>query len=85
MYYVYVLYSQKLRKRYVGSTEDLRKRIKTHNNGKVHFTSRGVPWKIIYYEVFLNKKDAITEERFLKSGQGRERLKFLLGHTMKNI
>jgi hypothetical protein len=29
------------------------------------------------YEAFFNKKDALREERFLKSGKGRERIKRL--------
>lgn len=81
MYCVYVLYNKKLEKRYIGFTSDLRKRIKTHNDGKVSFTSKGVPWQLVYYEAFCNKSDAQEEERFLKSGKGRECLK----HLFKNF
>ena len=79
MYYVYILFSQKLNKRYIGSTSDIRKRINDHNCGKSSFSSRGIPWKLIYYEAFLNKKDALREEAFLKTGKGRERIKYLFG------
>jgi len=85
MYYVYILYSQKLKKKYIGYTENLKNRISQHNGGKVTFTSKGRPWQLIYYESFCNKLDAQEEERFLKSGQGRERLKFLLKNTFSNI
>ncbi len=78
MYYVYILHSEKLEKKYIGSTADLKLRMKEHNFGKSKFSSRGIPWKIIYYEAFLDKKDALREEKFLKTGKGRERLKFLL-------
>ncbi len=84
-YYVYVLFSDKLRKKYIGYTDNVNARIAEHNHGKVPFTSRGVPWKLVYYEAFKNKKDAIAEEKFLKSGKGRERLKFLLEYTMKEL
>lgn len=63
-------------------TDNLRLRIKQHNNGQTPFTRKGVPWQLIYYEAFINKKDAVGEERFLKTGRGRERLKFLLSGTM---
>jgi len=77
MYYVYILFSEKLNKRYIGSTDDLRDRIRRHNSKGSKFTSVGIPWRLIYYEGFLNKENALREERFLKTGKGRERLKFL--------
>jgi len=85
MFQVYILYSEKLKKRYIGSTEDVKRRLVEHNSGKVNFSSKGRPWKIIYVEIFTNKKDAINEERFLKTGKGRERLKYLLQNTIKKI
>jgi hypothetical protein len=36
------------------------------------------PWRLVYYEAFLSKTDARREELFLKSGKGRERIKYLL-------
>lgn len=85
MYYVYILWSDKLNKRYIGQTSDLRARMKEHNGKKVPFTSRGTPWQLIYYEAFHSKKDAMEEEHFLKSGKGRERMKLLLRNTMEKI
>ncbi len=83
MYYVYILYSVKLQKKYIGPTSDLKKRLHEHNTATTHFTSRGIPWQLIYYEAFQNKQDALEEEKFLKSGKGRERLKFLLKQTIE--
>jgi putative endonuclease len=77
MYYVYILYSKKLNNKYVGSTSDLKERIKRHNSGRSDFTSKGIPWKLIYYEAFISKADALKEESFLKTGKGRERIKLL--------
>ncbi|HRH23117.1 MAG TPA: GIY-YIG nuclease family protein [Candidatus Magasanikbacteria bacterium] len=82
MYYVYIIYSNKLKKKYIGYTEDLKNRVKQHNQRKVVFTSKGTPWQLIYYESFCNKLDAQEEERFLKTGKGRERLLFLLKNTI---
>ena len=83
MYYVYVIYSKKLNKLYKGSTDNLEVRVNAHNHRKVKATKSGIPWRLIYYEGFLNKKDAKREELFLKSGKGRERLKYLLEDTME--
>jgi len=85
MYYVYVLYSTTLKKRYVGLTNDLRRRFAEHNRGDSNFTNRGKPWKILYYEAFVNKKDAEREEIFLKMGKGRERLDIVLLTTMSRF
>ncbi len=78
MYYVYILYSKKTNKKYMGSTSNLKERVERHNSGKSNFTSKGIPWKLIYYEAFISEKDARIEEKFLKSGKGRERLKYIL-------
>jgi len=60
---------------YIGSTKDIRKRISSHNLGKNRSTSWGRPWKLIYYELGLNREDARAREKYLKSGMGRRYLK----------
>lgn len=82
MYYVYIIYSKKNEKLYRGSTQDLRERLRMHNRGDVQSTKVGVPWELIYYEAFASKSDARREELFLKSGKGRERIKYLLRGTL---
>lgn len=66
MYYVYVLKSQKPAFIYVGSTPDLDRRLREHNNKAVESTKCHVPLKLIYYEAFLDKRDAINREKKLK-------------------
>lgn len=77
MYYVYILKSEKNGKLYKGFTNDLKRRIKEHNSGHSTFTRNNGPWKLIYYEAFIYKEDAKREELFLKSGKGKERIKYL--------
>jgi len=83
MYYVYVLQSNKSLKLYKGCSSNLKKRLDKHNAGGVKSTKGGVPWKLIYYQGFLSKSDALREEKFLKSGKGRDRIKLLLKNTLK--
>ncbi|MDP3772237.1 MAG: GIY-YIG nuclease family protein [bacterium] len=66
-YYIYILYSLKDKRLYVGCTSNLSSRIKRHNNGAVDATKHRRPLEIIYYENFDNKVDAFNRERFLKS------------------
>ncbi len=70
MYYVYVLKSQKYKttKIYIGSTSDLVRRVKQHNNMENISTRYGIPWKLIYYEAFESKQDALNREKGLKTG-----------------
>lgn len=80
MHYVYILKSSINGDLYKGSTADLRNRICEHNSSKVRSTKSGVPWTLVYYEAFVSKKDARREELFLKTGKGRERIKYLFNN-----
>jgi putative endonuclease len=71
MYYVYVIWSEKLKKRYVDSTQNIEKRLEQHNKGKTLFTLRGIPWILIYREAFETRSEALKREKILKSGVGR--------------
>lgn len=75
MYYTYVLMSKKDGKWYTGSTGDLRKRFREHNSGRNFSTKSRFPFKLIYYEACLDKKDAEAREKYLKSGMGKRYLK----------
>jgi putative endonuclease len=67
-YFVYVLKSKNKSKltTYVGYTNNLKKRINLHNNGKGAKFTRGRSWKIVYSEKFLTKKEAMSREYYIK-------------------
>ena len=73
-YYTYVLKlnSDSL---YIGSCNDLEKRIADHANGRVKTTKKDRPLKLVYFEGCLVKKKAIQRENELKTGFGRGYLK----------
>ncbi|MBI5127748.1 GIY-YIG nuclease family protein [Candidatus Roizmanbacteria bacterium] len=75
MFYTYVLKSIKDDKLYVGSTSDLKTRIKFHDQGRVTATKGRRPLKLIYYEACLTKDKAEERERYFKTGFGRGFLK----------
>ncbi len=76
-YTVYILYSEKDHKLYVGCTNDVEKRLVRHNSGFVKATKNRRPLIIIHQENH-NKTDAFQRERFLKSLWGsREKKKIL--------
>ena len=73
MYKVYVLYSSKFNKIYIGQTDDLERRLFEHNNKLLStYTKKYTPWKIIYIEEFSSRTEALKREKQLKSQKGRE-------------
>ena len=64
MFYVYLLKSEKDNKFYIGSTADLKKRIKEHSDGKVKSTACRRPLKLVYYETYAD--ESIARKRELK-------------------
>jgi len=77
-HYVYVLESVNDGDKYVGCTNNLKKRLEEHNSGKVFSTKLRKPLKLIYCEVMLNQQDAYAREKFLKTGWGKNYLKRIL-------
>lgn len=66
MYWVYIIKSEKNDSLYIGSTSDLEKRIKEHNDGKSVATKRYSPWILVYSEGYFFKEDALYREKSLK-------------------
>jgi len=85
MHYVYVLFSNKDKKLYTGSTSNLVERIKRHKRGLIRATKYRRPLKLIYYEACLSRKDSMRREIYLKSAWGKKYLKNRLKDTVKII
>ena len=67
---VYILYSEKFDKTYIGFTSSLIERFKSHNLlANSGYTIKYRPWVVSYVEVFDTKTNAIKREKLLKSGQ----------------
>ena len=71
MFYTYILLSSKFHKFYFGSTNNLKERLKLHNNDQVKSTKGGKPWELIWYGAFKTEKEARNFELYLKSGSGK--------------
>ena len=83
MFYVYVLHSEFDQGLYIGFSADLRRRLAEHRQGLAFATSFRGPWRLIYYEAYLEEEDALGRERYLKSGGGRRFLKNQLRHYLE--
>lgn len=80
MYYAYVLLSLKDHKFYTGITNDIERRLHQHDIGysSTRSTKNRGPFKLIFAQECANRIEARGFEKFLKSGSGRELMKYLL-------
>ena len=84
-WHVYILYSQRDKKLYVGCTNNLESRIKRHHAGQVLATKNRRPLTLIHKEYFEEKSNAFHRERFLKSLWGaRDKKKILKNYLTKS-
>ncbi len=81
-YYVYILYSQKCDKFYIGHTDSLERRIEEHNLGQGgQFSSSCNPWKLMYHETFSNRAEAMKREKEIKNKKSRKYIEWLIDNT----
>ena len=78
MFTIYVLRSEVDGGLYKGFTKDLSIRIAQHNNGKTKSTKGYMPWKLVYSEIVSTLEEALLREKYLKTGQGRDFLKWTI-------
>jgi putative endonuclease len=68
MFYTYILLSEKTKKYYIGSCENISNRLARHNAGA---TKSGQPWKVVYTETFETNSDALAREKYSKSTKSK--------------
>jgi len=84
MFYVYILKSSKDEELYIGSSNDLKRRLKEHQTGQSFSTKFRCPFELIYYEAYKNEKDAREREQALKlRGNARRFLKERISRSLK--
>lgn len=73
-YSIYILFSEKADKYYVGQTSDLQKRVRDHNHPTINskYTAKYIPWKLCFSAYVSEERgDAIRVEQFIKKQKSR--------------
>jgi len=81
-FWVYVLKSLKTNKYYIGHTNNLKRRIDEHNNGKSFSTRLDKPWMLMYKANFPTRSEAFKNEKYLKSLKKRNYLEKIINKNL---
>jgi putative endonuclease len=83
-FYVYILFSKKLNRFYVGTTDNPHKRLSEHNSGAFDnaFTRKGIPWSFFLIIERLESKQAYKIENHIKNMKSKKFIENLLKYPM---
>jgi len=85
MHYVFVRLSMRDNKFYIGySSVDVKTRLQKHNGKVVKSTQRRTPLKLVHFEAYPNKFDALRREKYFKTNKGKRTLRLMLRNTLKD-
>jgi putative endonuclease len=78
-YSVYIFFSKKCDKYYVGQTDDIERRVEEHNSGRGgKYTIRCKPWDLVYTECYESRSLANKRELEIKKKKSRKYIKNLI-------
>jgi len=78
MFYAYIIHSERIDRDYIGSTDDLQRRLEDHNAGRTPSTRRKGPWSLRWSKGFVTRSEALAEEKRLKARKSRVYLEQLI-------
>jgi len=89
MYFTYILQSESTGRYYVGSTDNLDRRVAQHNDpdykgSKTTKRFKG-PWKLVYTESSQTRAEAMSREREIKSWKSRKAIQGLIINSVGKV
>ena len=78
IYTVYILFSERRNRYYVGCTSNVSERIIRHNQKSNGFTGSVNDWELKYKEEFVNKETAYLRELEIKKWKSRKKVEQLI-------
>ena len=79
-YFTYILRSEVKYRYYIGSTDNLERRLRLHNEGNTISTKAFMPLQIVYYETFKTKTEALKREIELKKMKSKKYIEWLINN-----
>jgi len=76
--FLYILQSEKNGRYYIGSTDDIARRLGEHNRGHTKSTANLVPWKLVFCQKYQSVVVARQMELRLKKFKNREIIKRII-------
>jgi putative endonuclease len=84
-FYVYILQSLKDFSFYVGQCNDLDYRMSKHADGMSKYTSTKRPLRLVYFESFNSRSEAIAREKEIKKMKSRKYIESLVSEWRKSL
>ncbi|GAB5523515.1 MAG: hypothetical protein Roseis2KO_13870 [Roseivirga sp.] len=84
-FFVYIIYSHKLRTFYKGQTQDLNDRLSRHNNGYEKATTSGRPWTLLWATQKGSRREALLLEKKLKNLSQKRLLEFMMKYRQDMV
>ena len=77
-FFVYILQSMKDFSFYVGQCNDLDYRMSKHFEGMSRYTASKRPWRLVYFEMYGSRSEALRREKEIKGKKSRVYIEMLI-------
>ncbi|RJR30440.1 GIY-YIG nuclease family protein [Candidatus Microgenomates bacterium] len=78
MFYLYILRNSQTDRYYIGSTNNLKRRLKEHVSGKTRTTKILKTYELVYTEEYKVESEARNREKKLKSYKSKKYIRWLI-------
>jgi putative endonuclease len=87
VYSVYIIWSDSIKKYYVGTTNCVDNRLQEHNSGKykTSYSSKGIPWILVMQIDDLNSKQAYQIENHIKKMKSKRYIENLIKYPEMSV
>ncbi|HGY54710.1 MAG TPA: GIY-YIG nuclease family protein [Caldithrix abyssi] len=82
-YFLYILYSRKLDRYYLGISHNPDERLKYHNSFPKGWTVRGRPWELVFTKSFSDRTSARFWELFIKKQKKRVLIEEIISNNFE--
>jgi putative endonuclease len=79
-YFTYIIKSKIIDRHYIGSSDNLERRLILHNEGNTISTKAYTPWELVYFETFHIKTEALKREKKLKKMKSKKYIEWLIAN-----